>query len=136
MKTQVRFMTGCTVALVFVALLVGCSGEGVRALTDLASLQRELEAEYGVSNIAFDVPFQGSDTLGVTFSNSSFNSLTGLQKEELAQEIAFFVCENYASMDKVETVWIAFEIDQDGLLVHTSASVSFAFEKGELACGG
>lgn len=136
MNTQVRRLVGCMAALVLVALLVGCSGEGLHAVGDLVSLQRQLAAEYGASGITFDVPIQDSDTLGVTFVNSSFNSLTGEQQAELAQEIASFVCENYGSMGRVDTVWIAFEIDQEGVLVDASSSVSFTFEKSELACGG
>jgi hypothetical protein len=136
MKTQSRHLAGSTVALIFVALLVGCSGEGVQAFADLVPLQRQLAAEYGASSITFDVPIQDSDTLGITFVNSSFNRLTGAQQAELAREIASFVCENYGSMGKVDTVSIAFESDQDGFLAVASGSVSFAFEKSELACGG
>lgn len=136
MKTLLGHRVGCIVALVCVALLVGCSGEKVQVFGDLVPLQRQLAAEYGASNIAFDVTFQDANALDVTFVDSSFNGLTGAQKAELAREIASFVCENYGSMGKVDTLRIAFEIDQDGLLADADGSVSFAFERSELACGG
>lgn len=136
MNTQVRHLVGCMVALVLVALLAGCSSEDIKAIGDLVPLQRQLAAEYGASEIAFDVAIKDDNTLGVTFVSPSFNGLTEEQQVDLAREIASFVCKNYGSMDGIDTVWIAFKVDQEVVLADASASVSFAFDRSELACGG
>jgi hypothetical protein len=117
----------------FLVLLAGCSGAGIQAVQDLVPLQEQLAAEYGESNIGVEI--EDGNTLGVTFVSSSSDGLAGDRKAEQAREIASFVCENYASMDTVDEVWVAFEIRQDGTLVDTAGSVTFTFEKRELECG-
>jgi len=121
------------VTLGFLVLLAGCSGAGIQAVQDLVPLQGQLAAEYGESNIRVEI--EDGNTLGVTFVSSSSNGLAGDRKAEQAREIASFVCENYASMDRVDKVWVAFEIRQDGSMVDTTGSVAFTFEKRELECG-
>jgi hypothetical protein len=121
------------VTLGFLVLLAGCSGAGIQAVQDLVLLQEQLAAEYGESNIRVEI--EDGNTLGVTFVSSSSNGFAGDRKAEQAREVASFVCENYASMDTVDEVWVAFEIRQDGTLVDATSSVTFTFEKSELECG-
>jgi hypothetical protein len=121
------------VTLGFLVLLAGCSGAGIQAVQDLVPLQEQLAAEYGESNIGVEI--EDGNTLGVTFVSSSSNGLAGGRKAEQAREVASFVCENYASMDRVDEVWVAFEIRQDGTMADTTGSVTFTFEKSELECG-
>ena len=121
------------VTLGFLVLLAGCSGEDIQAVQDLVPLQEQLAAEYGESSITVEI--EDGNTLGVTFANSSSNGLARDRKAEQAREIASFVCENYASMDRVDEVWVAFEIHQDSSMVDTTGSVTFSFEKSELECG-
>jgi hypothetical protein len=117
----------------FPVLLAGCSGEGIQAVQDLVPLQEQLAAEYGGSSIKVEI--EDGNTLGVTFVNSSSNGLARDRKAEQAREIASFVCENYASMDRVDKVWVAFEVHQDGSIADTTSSATFVFEKSELECG-
>ena len=118
----------------FLVLLAGCSGEDIQAVQDLVPLQEQLAAEYGGSNIKVEI--EDGNTLGVTFVNSSSNDLARDRKAEQAREIAWFVCENYASMDRIDKVWVAFKVHQDGSIADTTSSATFVFEKGELECGG
>ena len=121
------------VTLGFLVLLTGCSGKGIQAVQDLIPLQEQLAAEYGGSNIKVEI--EDGNTLGVTFANSSSNGLARDRKAEQAREIAWFVCENYASMDRVDKVWVAFKVHQDGSIADTTSSATFVFEKSELECG-
>ena len=107
--------------------------EGVQAVQNLIPLQEQLATEYGESNIKVEI--EDGNALGITFVNSSSNGLAWDQKAEQAREIALFVCENYASMDRIAQVWVAFEIHQDGSIVDTTSSVTFDFKKSELECG-
>lgn len=118
----------------FLVLLAGCSGEDIQAVQDLVPLQEQLAAEYGGSSITVEI--EDGNTLGVTFVNSSSNGLARDRKAEQAREIASFVCETYASMDRVDKVWVAFQVHQDGSIADTTSSATFVFEKSELECGG
>ena len=133
LRKHKRCFACCMVILGFLVLLAGCSREGVQAFQDLLPLQEQLVTEYGASNIKVEI--QDGNTLGITFVNSSSTGLTRDQKAEQARETALFVCENYASMGRMDKVWVAFEIHQDGSVVDATSSVTFAFEKSELECG-
>jgi hypothetical protein len=133
LKRYGRYCACCMVALVFLVLLAGCSGEGIQAVGGLIPLQRQLVAQFEASDIS--VELQGGSTLGVTLVNSLSNDLAWDEKAEQAREIASFACENYASMDRIDRVRVAFAIHQDGTMVDATGSATFTFEKSELACG-
>jgi hypothetical protein len=120
------------VTLGFLVLLARCSGEGIQAVQDLIPLQEQLAAEYGGSNSKVEI--EDGNTLGVTFVSSPSNGLARDRKAEQAREIASFVCENYTSMDRIDKVWVAFEIHQAGSIVDTTSSATFVFKKSELEC--
>jgi hypothetical protein len=128
-----RYFSCCMVALSSLVLLAGCSREDIRAVRDLIALHEQLSAEYGESNARVEI--QQGNTLGITFVNSSFNDLTWDHKTLQAQEIASFVCENYASMDRIDKVLVTLETYRDSFMVDATSSVTFAFEKNELECG-
>jgi len=51
MRRQGRYLVGCMVAFGLLVFLAGCSRGGTRAILDLVPLQKQLVAEYGVSNV-------------------------------------------------------------------------------------
>jgi hypothetical protein len=55
---------------------------------------------------------------------------------EQAREIAEFACAHYRSMDRIDRVWVAFEIRRGRSLFEATRSLTFTFEKSELACAG
>jgi hypothetical protein len=113
-------------------LLENCSGEPVQAIVDLVPLQRKLEAEYGASNVDFDLHKGG--TLGVTLVDSPSGGLAWDQKEERAREIAESVCETYGLMGRYDGVRVAFKARQEGSMGDASRSAAFSFDKSELEC--
>ncbi len=133
MRGQGRFLVGCMVAFGLLVLLGACSRGSARAILDLVPLQKQLVAEYGVSNIV--IGLQDGDTLEVTVVDGVSSDLARTRKTEQAREIAEFVCQHYASMDRVDRVWVALELREEGFLADTIGSATFAFERGELECG-
>jgi len=63
------------------------------------------------------------------------SDLARARKAEQALEIAEFVCQHYGSMDKIDKVWVALELREEGFVADTIGSVTFAFERSELECG-
>jgi hypothetical protein len=101
----------------------------VQAVADLVPLQRKLEAEFGASNLEFDL--HDATTLGVTLVDSPANGLAWSQQAERAREIAESVCQTYGSIGRYDQVRVAFESGQGG----ASGSAAFSFDKSELECG-
>jgi hypothetical protein len=133
LKNHVAYWTSVLVVLCIAMLLVGCSREIVQAVADLVPLQRKLEAEFGASNLEFDLHDEA--TLGVTLVDSPANGLAWDQQAERAREIAECVCQTYGSMGAYHRVWVAFETRQEGIIGDASDSVAFSFDKSELECG-
>jgi hypothetical protein len=131
MRGNARRLVGCTVTLGLLLFLAGCSGGGTRAILDLVPLERQLVAEYGASNIV--IGLEDGDTLGVTVVDGSSRDLAR-PKAEQAREIAEFVCQHYASMDRIDRIWIALELRHQGSMADATGSAMFSFEKGELGC--
>jgi hypothetical protein len=134
LKTNSRYVVRCTMGLLLAVFLAGCGGEGSQAILDLVPLEMKLVAEYGASNIVAGL--QEESTLGVTVVDDASRSLTRDQRAEQAREIAEFVCDNYRSIDRIAQVRVSFEIGQNSSVVDTTDSVTFAFARSELACGG
>jgi hypothetical protein len=132
-KGHLAYWTSALVVLSIATLLANCSGDTVQAVVDLVPLQRKLEAEFGASNVDFDLHDGG--TLGVTLVDSPANGLAWGQKAERAREIAESVCQSYGSMDSYEQVQVAFETRREGSAGDASGSVAFSFDKSELDCG-
>jgi hypothetical protein len=133
LKNHVAYWTSVLVFLCIAMLLAGCSREIVQAVADLAPLQRKLEAEFGASNLEFDLHNGG--TLGVTLVDSPANGLAWSKKAELAREVAESVCQTYGSMGAYDRVRVAFESRQEGIMGDSSGSVAFSFDRSELGCG-
>lgn len=132
LKKHVAYWTSVLVVLCIVMLLAGCSGETVQAVVDLVPLQRQLETEFGGSNLEFDL--HNETTLGVTLVDSPANGLAWDQQAERARDIAESVCQTYASMGRYDQVRVAFETRQEGTMGDASGSVAFSFDKSELEC--
>ncbi len=134
MKKVGRQPARCVVILVLILFLAGCGGEGGQAILDLVPLELDLVAEYGVAGVG--VGLQDGTTLGVTMVDGASGSPASDQRAERARAVAEFVCEHYGSVDRIDTVEVAFEIQRDGFLSDEIKFVTFAFEVAELACGG
>ena len=117
--------------VVFLVLLTGCAGQDSQAAVDLIPLQVQLVSEYRGSAIA--VALQDGNTLSATVAGDSDWSLAGAQRAEQARQIAEFVRGHYRSIGRMDRVRVAFEIRHDGSVVDTSASIAYAFARGELA---
>lgn len=133
LKTMGRYAVCCMVLLGVLMLVAGCASEGNQAILDLVRLQMRLVAEYGGSNMA--VELEDGNTLGVTCARCPSGGLDRDLGAREAREIAEFVCENYRSMERIDRVWVAFGVGQDGFMADTAASLTYSFEKGELGCG-
>ena len=133
MKSR-RYAVCCATILVLLVLLPGCDGGDSRAILDLVPLQVQLATQYGGSDIA--VELQNGNTLGVTVSGSLADDLDRDRRVAQAREIAGTVCQHYASMDKIDQVWVTFQDHRHGFLTVTIASAALTFETGELGCGG
>jgi hypothetical protein len=129
-----RYSACCVVFLGLIVFLAGCGGEGGQAILDLVPLEMDLVAEYGVTGIV--VGLQDGSTLGVTMVDGASGSPASDQRSERAQAVAEFVCEHYRSIDRIDTVEVAFEIRRNGTLSDDTKTTNFAFEVAELECGG
>jgi hypothetical protein len=108
------------IALHILVLNSGCSRQALETSPDLAALRKKLIAEYGHQDIT--VVIQNSNVLGVSLINSPFNELEEIDKKQKAQEIAVFVTNHYAPINKVEKVWVSFV---------TSETYAFIFQYDE-----
>ena len=127
-----------TLALILPPLLLaaaGCSGEALKTWSELAALRAALIREYGHQDI--NVVVQNGNVLGVTFVNSPFNGSSEAERSRKAQEVARFAEANYASIGKIDRIWVAFARSRTYLYVlHTGEVVSaFLFEKGRVEAG-
>ena len=129
-----RYAARCATILVLLLFLPGCDGGDSRAILDLVPLQAQLATEYGGSDIV--VELQNGNTLGVTVAGSLSDRLDRDRGVEHARKVAASVCQHYASMDRIDQVWVAFQGHQDGFPAIVTASTVFTFEKGDLGCGG
>lgn len=107
-------------ALCVTVLGTGCAERPLEASPDLAALQEKLIVEYWHRDISV---VQNSDVLGVSFVNSAFSELEESQKQRKAQEIAVFVTNHYAPIDKVDKIWVSF-------LIHEVLVFVYPYEEG------
>ena len=77
----------CLTCWLFILLLSGCR-EAMKSISQLSDLRDNLVREYKQEEI--NVVIQNSRVLGVTFFNSSFNSLSEQERARKAREIALF----------------------------------------------
>ena len=133
-KRSGQYASYCAMVLVLLVLLPGCAGGDSQAILDLVPLQVQLATRYGGSKIV--VELQNGNTLGVTVAGSLSDRLDRDRGVEHARKVAASVCQHYASMDRIDQVWVAFQGHQDGFPAIVTASTVFTFEKGDLGCGG
>lgn len=127
-----------TLALILPPLLLaaaGCSGDSLKTLSELAALRAALIREYGHRDV--NVVVQNGNVLGVTFVNSPLNGSSEAERSKRAREVAGFAEANYASISKIDRVWVGFARGRTYLYVlHTGEVVSaFLFEKGRVEAG-
>ena len=118
--------------LALLLILAGCSGESTQAVLDLVPLQREMAAEVGGWNVV--VERQDGDTLRFKMAGEAAGISPSDLGPERARDMAEFVCENYRSMDGIDTFEVAFEIRRDGPVGEASGRLAYAFARTELDC--
>ena len=127
-----RYAMCAGVGLALLLILAGCSGEGTQAVLDLVPLQREMAAEFGEWNVV--VECQDGDTLRFTMVGEAAGVSPGDVGPKQAWQIAEFACAHYASMDRIDTVEVAFETRRDGDMGDARGRLAYAFTGSELAC--
>jgi len=118
--------------LALLLILAGCAGASNQSVLELVPLQMEMAAEFGGWNVV--VERQDGDTLRLMMVEEA----SGISPSDLgpkrAREIAEFVCKHYGSMDRIDTVEVAFEIRRDGSVGDASGRLAYAFARTELDC--
>ncbi len=127
-----RYSVFCVATLALVLVLVGCGGESSQAVLDLVPLQMQMVEEYGGSNVVVELQDEGTLSFLVV-EDASEISASDLGVER-AREIADFVCGHYGSMNRIDTVEVAFEFRGDGSVVDSTGRVAYAFARTELVC--
>jgi hypothetical protein len=120
--------------LLSLALLLNgsCSKETIKTLSDLSALRGDLIKEYKVQDV--NVTVQGSNVLGISFINSSFNKLGEQERENKAREIALFAKNHYPAIKSIDRIWVSFVIAKNYIVFHYSNSLAtYVFEKSSLA---
>lgn len=125
-------------ALILLSLLItatGCSGEALRSFSELAALRAALIREYRHQNV--NVVIQNTNVLGVTFVNSPLNGSTEAERSKRAKEVARFAEGNYASIGKIDEIWVSFVRSRTYFYIFHQGEVvsAFPFEKGRIEAG-
>jgi hypothetical protein len=127
-----------TLALILSPLLLaaaGCSGEALKSWSELAALRAALIREYGHQGV--NVVVQSGHVLGVTFVNSPLNGSAEAERSKRAKEVAQFVRDNYASIGKIDEIWVSFVRSRTYFYVFHQGEVvsAFPFEKERVEAG-
>jgi hypothetical protein len=123
------------IALQLLVLNSGCSQQAPESSPDLVALRGKLIEQYGHEDIS--VVIQDSNILGVSLINSPLNELEDIEQKKEAQEIAVFVTNHYAPINKVERVWVSFVTSEDYALVFQhNESRTYQFDKNYLLHAG
>jgi hypothetical protein len=98
----------------------------------LSALRAALIREYKHDDI--NVTVYNGNVLGVTFVNSPLNGADESRRAKTAREVARFAEAHYASISKVESIWVAFARSRSYLYVFHSGEVvsAFLFRKGRV----
>jgi hypothetical protein len=123
------------VVLHLLVLNSSCSQRVPESSPDLIALRGKLIQAYRHQDIS--VVIQNSNVLGVSLINSPFNELDDIDKKKLAQEIAVFVTNHYAAINKVERVWVSFVTSETYAFVFQyNDGRTFQFDKNYLVRAG
>ena len=136
MRHFARWKALLSALICLASLSISCSRESIKLYRDLIPLRAALIRQYGEQNVNLLV--HNTDTLDILFINSSFNGLERPEKELKAQEIARFVKRNYASIDHISTIRVAFVIHQSYFIFfqYNNAQDTFIFAKNRLSDTG
>ncbi|MGB9181749.1 MAG: hypothetical protein WCB68_21140 [Pyrinomonadaceae bacterium] len=98
----------------------------------MTRLRQDLINEYHVSNI--NVMMQNSDTLGISFINTPYNTLGHDEKEREAYGIALFAKNHYAQINKINRIWVAYVAQKNYIIFqYTEGLSTFVFDKSRLS---
>ena len=119
------------VAVLAATLLSACGARLVQDVQDLLPLRERLVATYHTEDVRLVV--QNGNALGISFVNTPFNELPAADKAATARAIAQFAAANYASIDHIDHLWVAFVVHRQYVVVsYTNSLDTYFFEKDEL----
>ena len=116
-------------ALLLSCLLYAACGKFSKSLVEVSSLHEEIVKKFGDKEV--NVNLHNSNSLSVTFINSSLNAKSLEERAKRAQQTAVFVSRRYPAINQIESIWIYFVQTQTRyIVVHYSESLGeFGFDK-------
>jgi hypothetical protein len=116
-------------------LLSGCDELG-ETFTDLASLQNDIENQYGDDgnlSVQYSVATGVGRAVKIEWENSTTFSPDDSEIEEKTEELAHFVYEHYNGKDKIDNVWIILIESRNYFVINSTHTVPFIYDVDDLA---
>lgn len=113
--------------------LFGCGL--VETYNETADLQHDIQEQYGYDGtlgVQYSVSTGTGNSIKIEWENSTTFSPDDPQIEEKTRELAQFVRDHYAGIDKVDNVWIVLVQSENVAVVNLNQTVSFIYDVDEL----